>query len=458
MSEPQKSVLVVDDEESFREVVRFHLEEAGYLVHTAPDGQQALEVFQRQPVPVVLSDLKMPAMDGLKLTVELLRRAPETLVIVITAFGSIERAVEAMRAGAFDFLPKPVNRDHLKLVVARAFEHAGLRRQVKALEAERKSRLIYTSVAMEKVVKLAEKVARSDASVLIEGESGTGKELLARRIHELSDRASAPFVAVDCAAIPRDLMESDLFGHAKGAFTGASSTRIGRFREADGGTLFLDEIGELPLELQPKLLRALQQRTIDILGGEREVAVDVRVLAATNRDLAEEVENSRFRRDLFHRLNVVTLRIPPLRERPEDIPVLLGHFLKKFAPDRKLHPAAELHEVLRGHRWPGNVRELENLAQRIVLLAEDERLGPELLPEPLGGTGAVNDSAAGGIHVEIPPQGASLEQVERQIILRALQLNDYNQSRAARFLRIPRHVLLYRMRKFGIEKAPPRQP
>jgi DNA-binding NtrC family response regulator len=451
----QRKVLVVDDDQSFREVMRFHLASTGCQVLTAGDGEEALEVFAAAPVPVVVTDLKMPGLDGMKLLSELERRAPDTLVIMITAFGEVETAVEAMKAGAFDFVPKPCDRAHLLHVVNKAFEHVELHREVKDLRRRLQGgsrKLIYTSSAMRAVVSAADKVARSDVSVVITGESGTGKELVARRIHEQSPRSSGPFVAVNCSSIPASLLESELFGHKKGAFTGADRSREGRFIQANGGTLFLDEIAEMPLELQPRLLRALQERAVDVVGGDQPIPVDVRILSATNADLDAAVDNGRLRKDLFFRIGVFPIHIPPLRQRPEDIAVLMSHMLKSIAEGQACKVTPDLLTRLESHPWPGNVRELENIVQRLVLLADSQQLDVSLLH------GSPGFSASGpaptATPFTLPPTGLSLYDLERQVIEQALKVNDYNQSKTAEFLQIPRHKLLYRMDKYSILGSP----
>jgi len=369
---------------------------------------------------------------------------------VTTAFGDMATAVAAMKAGAFDFLPKPCDRDHFKLTVRRALEHARLRREVSELRGSGSSEgktLIYASQRMAELVAKAERVAAADATILIQGESGTGKELLARRIHMASPRKDAAFVAVNCGAIPRDLLESELFGHSKGAFTGATSDRKGRFVQADMGTLFLDEIAELPLDLQSRLLRVLQERVLEPVGSERTVQVNVRILVATNQTLEARVRAGQFRQDLFYRLNVVPLVIPPLRERKEDILPLARHFLAKHSGGREWQIPLATAERLVRMPWAGNVRELENLCQRVALLAEE----PVLLDEFLATSPAAAEQPRLAIDgIELPAGGVSLVDLERAVLVRALEMNDYNQSSTARFLRIPRHILLYRLEKYEI--------
>ncbi len=452
-------LLLIDDDESFREVMRFHLAEEEYAVDVASDGQGGLELFQEGFHPVVVTDLKMPGMDGLTVMSEIRKRSPQTAVVVITAFGDMDTAVAAMKSGAFDFIPKPSSRDHIKMVVKKAFEHVRLKARVQELEGRKPSQtgdMVYQSLAMERLVDLAKRVANSESTILIRGESGTGKEILARRIHLESQRSREPFIPVNCAAMPNDLLESELFGHVKGAFTGASRDHRGKFQLAQGGTIFLDEIGELPPALQPRLLRVLQEHTIDVVGGESTVEIDVRVIAATNKNLKEEVQKGEFREDLYYRLNVVPLEIPPLRHRKQDIPLLARFFVTRYGRGRDFRFTKDLLQALDSYSWPGNVRELDNVCQRMVLLADGEQLGMEQLPQYImeesdaSNHNTVEVTGDGAIKVSIPADGASLDEVEKQIILAALEKNSFNQSKTARFLQIPRHVLLYRIEKFDI--------
>ncbi|GAB4302635.1 MAG: sigma-54 dependent transcriptional regulator [Myxococcota bacterium] len=451
-----RRILLVDDDESFRQVVEYHLKESGYATETAQDGREALALFIRSPFPVVVTDLKMPVMDGLELLKRVKDKSPETVVIVITAFGDIDTAVKAMKAGAYDFIPKPTDREYLKLAVKKAFEHYELETKVKDLEARLGSsekEIIFASPEMERTLSLADRVAGSDATVLILGESGTGKELIARRIHKQSGRKDKPFVVVNCAAIPRELLESELFGHIRGAFTGAIKDRRGKFQLAEGGTIFLDEVGELPLELQPRLLRVLQEKTVDIVGGEEPLAIDVRVIAATNRDLAKEAKEGRFREDLYFRLSIFPIIVPPLRERVLDIPILASHFLNKYSSGKNFIITPRFLKALEGHGWSGNVRELENVCQRVALFASNDVLDESILSELIASAPETTASPSARPEITLPKEGASLEELEKQIIIKALEMNGYNQSRAARFLKIPRHILLYRMGKFGIKKG-----
>jgi two-component system, NtrC family, response regulator len=446
-------VLIIDDDDSFREVMVYLLREDGIDADAAIDGKQGLAAFDPARHAVVVTDLKMPGLDGLEVLRVIKEKSATTVVLVITAFGTIDKAVEAMKAGAFDFIPKPCTRDHFKLAVHKAIEHRRLATRVTELEHVVKTggrELVFVSEAMAQAVKLADRVAASDATVLVTGESGTGKELFARRIHRRSPRIDGPFVAVNCGAIPNELIESELFGHAKGAFTGAVKDRKGKFELAAGGTLFLDEIAELPAAQQSKLLRVLAERIIDVVGKEKPVEVDVRIVTATNRDLPAEIAAGRFREDLFYRLNVVQVELAPLRTRPEDIAPLAEHFLARFAPDRPLRLTPAALDRLRAYAWPGNIRELENLCQRIALLADEEEIDTEALPPWKPATETASPAATVG-GITLPAEGLSLVDLERDVIVEALRQNDFNQARTARFLRVPRHILTYRIEKHGIE-------
>ncbi len=444
-------ILVIEDDEAMREVLGWEAREVARDVTLAPDGRAGLEAFDASRHAVVLTDLRMPGVDGMEVVREVRRRSPDTLVIVITAYGDIPTAVEAVKAGAYDFIAKPFDRDHLRAVLRKALEVVALRGRVAALEdhlewGERA--LVFASRGMREVVDLVDRVATSDATVLLVGESGTGKEVLARRLHARSGRRAGPFVAVNCGAIPRDLLESELFGHVKGAFTGAVRDHRGRFEQAHGGTLFLDEVTEMPLDLQPKLLRVLEERVVPVVGlaGEREV--DVRVVAATNQDIRTAVEAGRLRRDLYFRLNVVQIRVPPLRERPEDIPLLVEYFMKKWGEGSPFQIDSGAIQVLKAAAWPGNVRELDNVCRRFCLLATGGRVTETMAREAV--------SASVFEPEPHPEAGGTLWDIERAAIERALREAGYNQARAARALGIPRHVLLYRMKKFGIPRGPGR--
>ncbi|MCC6590222.1 MAG: sigma-54-dependent Fis family transcriptional regulator [Bryobacterales bacterium] len=451
-----KRILVVDDEENLRRVTQMKLQQAGFDACTAADGPSALAFMEKNPQDLVITDLKMPGMSGIDLLKRIKEEYPEVVVIMVTAFGTIESAVEAMRLGAYDYIIKPVNTDALKLVITRALDHHRLKEEVNALRSavDRKygfEGIIGKSKLLLCTLDNAARAAQSDATVLIRGETGTGKELLAKAIHFNSARRDRPFVVINCGAIPKDLLESELFGHAKGAFTGAVTQKKGKIELADRGTLFLDEIGEMPLDLQVKLLRLIQAREIESIGSLNPIKVDVRIIAATHRNLEAMVEDGSFREDLYYRLAVIPLVLPPLRERADDIPELATIFFKKFQerenrPDLRL-PAGLL-RYFPIHRWPGNVRELENVIERLVVLAPGNEITVDDLPEFLRRERPPLEA----IQLELPPEGISLEAVERELVVRALEKCNWNQTKSAEYLDISRKVLIYRMEKFGLKR------
>lgn len=447
-----KSILLIDDDDSLRRVTEYNLSQAGYQVETASNGRSGLELFRRKRPALVVTDVQMPDISGIEVLQAVKQERPETLVIVVTAFGTVGKAVEAMRLGAFDYLTKPFSRDALCLTVEKAFAYLGLREENARLRLELAQQnsvqsLVGVSEPMQAILAQIRQVASSDATIMIAGESGTGKELVARALHAGSERREKPFVPVNCAAIPKDLLESELFGHLKGSFTGAVRDRSGKFAQADGGTIFLDEVGEMPLELQPKLLRALQEREIEPVGGTPR-RVDVRVVAASNKDLEAQIAAGLFREDLYYRLAVIPLELPPLRWRSGDIPLLAKHFLDKHGGGGLILDEAAV-ELLCNYDWPGNVRELENTIERCVVLNRDGRtLSSNDLPEKLRqGRTAGNHSV-----LRLPADGFPLEELEKLAVLEALERNHWNQTRAAEFLRIPRHTLLYRMEKYQLKK------
>jgi len=447
-----QTVLVIDDDDSLRRVTEYTLQEAGYRVFAASGGREGLRLFALEQPPVVITDIQMPDLSGYEVLKQIKAQAPETLVVVITAFGTVERAVEAMKLGAYDYLTKPFSRDELRLTIDKAFSFSGLREENVRLREQLTekvdfSHIIGISDEMRQVFDVVRRVAASEATVLITGDSGTGKELIARAIHRGSERNQGPFIPVNCAAIPADLLESELFGHLKGAFTGALRDRKGKFELADGGTLFLDEVGELPLELQPKLLRALQEREIEPVGGTPR-KIDVRLVAATNRDLEADMASGTFREDLFYRLAVIPVHLPALRERRSDIPVLVRHFLAKHGSEAAITVDDATMAALSAYDWPGNVRELENAIERMIILRRGAVIEVRDLPPKISGRGRV---AASGV-LNLPAEGYPLETLEKEAVLEALRRNDWNQTRAADFLRIPRHTLIYRMEKYGIGK------
>jgi two-component system response regulator HydG len=437
MAEPA-TLLVADDDPGLRESLERTLTREGYRVVLASDGRAALERVQAGGIDLIVTDLRMPGLTGL----ELLRAAkaimPDVDVILLTAFGTVEEAVQAMKDGAYDFLTKPFRREQLIKLVDKALERRDLIEQNKALKKQledirSKGQMIGSSPAFRRMLTLVEQVADSSATILIQGESGSGKELVARTIHERSGRRAGPFVAVNCAALPETLLESELFGYEKGAFTGAVGRKEGRFELASGGTLFLDEVADLSLVTQPKILRVLQEGEFERLGGTRTLQVDVRIVAATNQDLAEMVKEKRFREDLYYRLNVITVRVPPLRERHEDIRLLAQYYLRIYAAknNRKLEGFSnEALERLESYKWPGNVRELENLIERTVLLARKDRIDAEDLPEEIAG-------------VKRPPRDAILElvgtplaDIEQRLLDETLRITGGNKTQAAKLLGI----------------------
>lgn len=443
-------ILLIDDDASLRRVTEYNLSRGGFTVLGAASGREGLALFHRHNPDLVITDVQLGDLDGLQVLAAVKKESPQTPVLVITAFGSIELAVKAMQEGAFTFLTKPFDREALRLSCRKALEMRLLHEQKQQLSGE-VNRLTGTegmetaNSAMAELLDTARRAANSEATVLIAGESGTGKEVLARLIHQHSPRAQGPMVAVNCAAIPETLLESELFGHVKGAFTGAVSNRKGRFQAAAGGTLFLDEIGELRLDLQAKLLRAIQERVVSPVGADAPEAVDVRLIAASNRDLYAAIGQGTFREDLYYRLGVIVLPLPPLRERREDIPGLVSHFLLKVGAPAGVRFSAEALARLKAHPWPGNIRELQNIVERAVilrrgLLIEADELQLAACPQP---------ATENGIP-EIPDEGLSLEAVEQGLIKKALAKAGGNRSEAARLLKIPRHVLIYRLEKFKI--------
>jgi DNA-binding NtrC family response regulator len=463
-------ILLVEDRDSLRAVLRQTLEGEGYEVEEAADGKRAIAALSSSRYLAVVTDLKLPGADGHAVLAAAREADPDLPVVVMTAYGTVEDAVGAMKQGAFDFLSKPVDPDHLVLLLKRAVERRQLLDENLLLKKEFAERLGFPSIigessALVDVIRRIRKAAPADATVLLEGESGTGKELFARAIHHLSPRKDAPFVAINCAAIPETLLESELFGHEKGAFTGASSARPGRFELADRGTLFLDEIGELGPGVQAKLLRVLQERKFERVGGNRTIAVNVRIVAATNRDLKVEVGARRFRDDLYFRLAVVTVTIPPLRDRRSDIPLLARHFLEKYRREvgrDRLEFSAEALDALRAHRWPGNVRELENLVERIAILAEGDRLepahlgldGPAATPTDLAAFARVVGLEGGLDAVSMRARDLA----ERLVVERALAEAGGNKTRAAQLLDVNYKRLLARIRELGLESEREEEP
>ncbi len=454
-----ETILVVDDEVNYLTVMEALLGEESYEVLTAPGGQEALKLATNNDVDLVLTDMKMPKMNGIELLGEVKRLYPDLPVIMMTAFGTVEKAVAAMKAGAFDYILKPFKNEELLVTIARALEHHRLVQQNRMLlqDLDKKygaPNIVGESKAMREILALVKRVANSRATVMISGESGTGKELVARAIHQQSPRAGKNFVSVNCAALTETLLESELFGHERGAFTHAVSMRKGRFELADGGTLFLDEVAEMSPALQVKLLRVLQEMEFERVGGNKTIKVDVRLVAATNRDLKEEVEEGRFREDLYYRLNVVHLHIPSLRERQEDIPPLATHFLRKYTQENargEVHLSPEAMKLLLHYAWPGNVRELENVMERAVILCSQNLITVNDFPRELGGESL--DPSRLNIDRFIPlqtPLTEALEQIEEQMIRRALEQSGQVQVRAAELLGITKSLLQYKLKKYQL--------
>src|SRR2546422_9514273 len=454
MSDPA-TLLIADDDPGLRQSLERTLTREGYRVILASDGNAALERLQAGGVDLVLTDLKMPGLSGIELLRAVKAIASEVDVILLTAFGTVEEAVKAMKEGASDFLTKPFQRAQLLRVIRQALERRALIEQNRALQRRlddllRQGNIIGASPAFRRMMTLVDQVASSSATVLIQGESGTGKELVAQAIHERSPRRNGPFVAVNCAALPETLLESELFGYEKGAFTGAAGRKEGRFELANAGTLFLDEVGDLSLVTQPKILRVLQEGEFERLGGTRSLQVDVRIVAATNQDVADMVKEKRFREDLYYRLNVITIRVPPLRERHEDIRVLAQHYLRVYAAKngRKLEGfTGEAIDRLQAYAWPGNVRELENLIERSVLLARKDRIDAEDLPEEVMG-------------VKRPPRDAILEligtplaDIEQRLLDETLRITGGNKAQAAKLLGIDVRTVARKLERRGDDLA-----
>jgi len=437
----RKSILVVDDEKGQREILEMILSGEGYDVTTASSGEAAMKFVADRHFDLVLTDLKMTGMSGLDLLKELTDFDKSIIVLLLTAHGSVDSAVDALRLGAFDYLQKPYDSEKLLETVSRALN------KLSTLDVE----IISGSPEMDKVKKLILKIANSNSTVLVRGESGTGKELIARSIHTNSPRSGQIFQAVNCAAINENLLESELFGHQKGSFTGAVSDKKGLFEVADGGTLFLDEIGELDISLQAKLLRALQEKQIRRVGGTKEIEIDVRVVAATNRDLLKMSQDGRFREDLYYRLNVLSLEVPPLRDRESDIPLLMEYFFKKHTrdTDRKIKLEKDAEKLLNDYNYPGNVRQLESAIERAVLLCEEDTITLDDLPPEMHSQPHV---ASSDELFTLPPNGVDFEDVERSLIAQAMDRTNNNITKSAKLLGLTFRTLQYRLEKYGIKK------
>lgn len=445
-------VLLADDDAALRRVIQFKLKQRGYEVTVAEDGRQALDLLTGGRFDLLLSDMKMPRMDGIELLGQAKSLQPGLEVILITAYADISQAVQAVKLGAFDYLTKPFEDEQLFVAIDKALKFKKLEDENRLLKGRLRDKAFFDNVVgvsspFKALMALVDKTAPTDATILLSGESGTGKEVIARTIHYKSMRSDGAFVAVNCAAIPRDLIESELFGHVRGAFTGAIRDKKGKFELADSGTLLLDEISELSIELQAKLLRVIQERVIEPIGSEKPIEVDVRLIAATNVNLKERTAAGQFREDLFYRLNVIPVHVPSLRERPEDIPILVKEFLRKFGKDAEVTVSPELMDIFRRHHWPGNIRELENFIERLVILRSSNQLTPEDLPDDFGARDASSRETATSETGRL-----TFHEAEKNLIVDALHRTGWNRTRAARRLNIPRHVLVYRMKKYGISR------
>lgn len=459
--EPKQRILVVDDEENLRHMLQVLLRKHGYLVDTAADGNEALRMACANDYAFILCDIRMPALDGAGFLKNAIAAGVGGTIIMMSAYGTVDTAIECMKQGAYDYISKPFKNDEIVLVLKKAEERERLKSENVRLKEEIRREYSFASMIsrnprMLEIFTLVKRVCDFKTTVLILGESGTGKELIARALHYNSRRKNAPFVAVNCGAIPENLLESELFGHVRGAFTDASTDKAGLFEQADGGTLFLDEIGELPLPLQVKLLRVLQEEEIRRVGGSVSKKVDVRVISATSKKLEEEIAHSRFREDLYFRLNVFSIQLPPLRERMEDIPLLVAHLLEKYGAALNkpgVHSPPDLLRVFMNYPWPGNVRELENCIQRMLLLCDGDTLDAGCLPDHLQKRSLV--AGQGELPLAADDEGLSVkrasEQLERKLIRQALEKTGGNRTHAAKILEISHRSLLYKLKEYGIE-------
>ncbi len=454
MDDHKSKILVIEDEKHMREILKILLEEEGYEVSIAKDGTEGLGWLNREIFDIIVTDIRMPGVDGFEILKKAQELSPETLVIMMTAFGTTESAVEAMKLGAYDYIHKPFKIDEIRLVVKNALEKRKLRGEVSILREKIKTtfelgNIFYKSPKMQELLRLIPKIAESNSGVLISGESGTGKEFVATAIHNLSPRKEKNLVAINCATFPEGLLESELFGHMKGAFTGAVYNKQGLFEIANGGTLFLDEIGEMPINLQAKILRVLENGTFRRVGGTSDVRADVRIVAATNKNLSEEIVSGRFREDLFYRLNVIPLHIPPLRERREDIPLLIEHFIKKFSKtQRRISPDAL--KLFLHHPWKGNIRELENMMERILLMTDKEEITASDIPLEI--SDATTEKTA---LPEVTKSGVTLdaimESIEKKYLLEALHLTNGIKTEAAKLLNLTFRSFRHRLQKYDIK-------
>lgn len=452
-------VLIIDDEENMRHLLSVILAKEGYAIDQARDGQEALTRLRDKQFDFILTDIRMPKMNGFDLLDNLQSQQVDALCIVMSAYGNVDTALEAMKKGAYDYISKPFKPDEVVLTLRKAAERQRLSRENRLLRSQAPKpvgfeAIITRSPALQNILRAVDKIAEYKSTILIMGESGTGKELVARAIHNKSPRRDKAFVAINCGALPENLLESELFGHVKGAFTGASLTKKGLFEEAHDGTIFLDEIGELPLQLQVKLLRVLQEDEIRRVGDTRNISINVRVIAATIRNLEEEVKRGHFREDLYYRLNVLPLVIPPLRDRKDDIGLLIDHFVAQFNQKFNLHVKGltqECRDLLAAYHWPGNVRELENTIERAIVLTEGEYIQESALPREVTNRRPADSLAT--LEHELSIKKAT-KTLERSLILRALEMTNGNRTRAAKILEISHRALLYKMKEYQIEEDP----
>ena len=450
------SILIVDDEDAQRSILKGYLEKKGYKIYSASSGTEGIKAVQNNLIDIVLSDFKMPDKTGLEVLEEVKKINPEISFVILTAYGTIEDAVKAMRLGAFDYISKPVDLDELDLMIERIIEHNNLKSEIQILKNQLKEKFkidsfISHSAKMEEVLSVAARAADSKATILITGESGTGKEVLAKSIHYVSPRKEKPFIAVNIPALPETLLESELFGHEKGAFTGADKAKKGRFELADGGTIFLDEIGDIPINLQVKLLRVLQEHQIERVGATENINIDVRIIAATHQNLEEKIKDGSFREDLYYRLNIVSLHIPPLRERREDILPLIEYFTEKYSKEnnrKTLTLSKEAVDSLIKYNFQGNVRELENIIERAVVLCRSEAITLNDLPNVVKGFKAEKEIQ----QIEVGSLIDQVEELEKKLIFDALSSANGNQSQAGRMLGLTERNLRYKMQKYGIKK------
>ncbi|HEY8909610.1 MAG TPA: sigma-54 dependent transcriptional regulator [Desulfosporosinus sp.] len=442
-------ILVIDDEEQMCWALERALSHEDYQVVTATRGLQGIDLAKKTEPSLVILDLKMPDIDGIEVLIELKNINPNIPVIMITAHGTIDTAIEAMKIGATDYITKPFKLEELKVLVKQALHASDLENQVDFLNQElgkKYGRIVCLSAPMKEINLLIRQVAKTGATVLITGESGTGKEVAALEIYKASNRADKPFVAVNCAALPDQLLESELFGHEKGAFTGATSKKMGRFERADTGTIFLDEIGEMPISMQAKLLRVLQERCFERVGGTETIHVDVRVIATTNVDLATAISKGTFREDLYYRLNVMNINMPSLRSRKEDVPLLVNYFLEKFDPSHSKKISSGAMKILTRYNWPGNIRELQNAIERALIVCPRSEIQPVHFPKELLNSSEETTTPV----INLTEGGFTLEELEKHLIIKALEKLNNNQTKVAKYLGISRPTLLYRLKKYGI--------